>query len=396
MGFAERYLRLRIVTAEPEKILTQLTHSGVELLDVLLLDYLTVEIQIRKRQVRIVQNMVNASGGTCRMTGKRGLLWNVESLWRRPVLTVGFLLFCILGLFANNRIFFVKVQGNELLSDRLILAEAEKCGITFGAKASEVRSEDVKNQLIKQLPQLQWLGVTTAGAVATVQVQERTIQSDLIKPISAVSHIIASQDGVISEMTVYKGTPVSSVGQSVQAGDLLVSGYSDCGIIQKAERAEGEVFAYTNRRSQFCTLYPTKGRETYIGSHICYRIRIGKKVINLCNHSGIPDATCVKIYSEEYWTLPGDFRLPVSIIKVQTYSFRQKDAEFDPQILQTWLPQFAGEYVHDQMIAGEILNEQFSWVIGDQVCMLDGEFACHEMIGQVKDEEIIGQNAEDN
>ena len=38
---------------------------------------------------------------------------------------------------------------------------------------------------------------------------------------------------------------------------------------------------------------------------------IGKKVINLCNHSGIIDESCVRMYLEDYWSFPGGFQLPV-------------------------------------------------------------------------------------
>ena len=45
MGVAERYLRLRIVTAEPENLLSLLTDSNVEILNVVFVDSLTVEIE---------------------------------------------------------------------------------------------------------------------------------------------------------------------------------------------------------------------------------------------------------------------------------------------------------------------------------------------------------------
>lgn len=396
MGVAERYLRLRIITAEPENLLSLLTDSNVEILNVVFVDSLTVEIEIRKQNVSIVEKIVTRSGGSCHITNQRGLLWNLQKIWKRPVLSAGLLVFFVLAVFVNNRIFFVKVQGNEFVSKKFLLAEAENCGITFGAKASKVRSEEVKNKLLQQFPQLQWLGVTTSGTVATIQVQERSVQDNAAVPTSAVSHIIASRDGLISKMTVYNGNPIFHVGQSVQTGDVLISGYTDCGIIQKAERAEGEVFAYTTRSVRFFAPYPTVQRDTSAGTHTCYRIRIGKKVINLCNHSGISDTTCVKMYEEDYWTLPGNFQLPVSVIKVSTHSFHQKDAELDTGLLETWLPRFSSDYVRTHMVAGRILHEQLQWDIDDRLCILEGDFACHEMIGQVKDEEIIGQNAEDN
>jgi len=396
MGFADRYLCFRIVSAEPEKLLTQLLYSNVELQDITHVDFLTVEIKVKKQYDSVVQKIVEKNCGTCRITGTDGFWWNVQKLWRRPVLSFGISMFILASCLINGRIFFVNVQGNKHLPERLILAEARDCGITFGTKAAMVRSEDVKNKLIQKLPQLQWLGVTTSGSVATIHVKERSIQNDTDTPINIMSSIIASRDGVISEMTVYKGNPIFQVGQTVKAGDLLVSGYTDYGIAQKWEQAEAEIFAHTFREMTFYAPAPSAVRGEQNGAHTCFMMRFGKKVINFCNHSGISDAICVKMYEEDYLTLPGGFQLPVSVIKVTSATFHPKEAEYVPDTFKTWVPQFVGSYVSSQMVAGKILSEELCWDFKEQVCILDGSFACHEMIGQVINEEILEQNAEDN
>ena len=203
------------------------------------------------------------------------------------------------------------------------------------------------------------------------------------------------RDGIISKMIVYKGNPLVNVGKSVRSGDILVSGYTDCGIVQKGERAEAEVYAYTSRQQRF--IFPCFFKEKYnvVDTHTCYKVRLGKKVINLCNHSGISDMTCVKMYEEDYWTLPGGFQLPLSIIKVRLDAFAIRNTECEPEELQSWLPQFACSYVSEQMIAGSILHADWCWDNQENAGILDVKFDCHEMIGQVKDEETTEQNAED-
>ena len=396
MDITGRYIRLRIIAAEPERLLTKLLDSNIELIDVISIDFLTVEVKIRKSQYGLVSNIVEHSGATCRLIGRMGMLWSIQSLLKRPVLMLGILMLLLSSCMLNGRVFFVTVSGNENVPERVVLSAAEDCGIGFGAKASKVRSEDIKNMLLKQLPQLQWVGVTTSGSVATIHVKERSVQ-DSVKPAQqAVSSILASRDGVISKMTVHNGTPLVQVGQSVQAGDLLVSGYTDCGIVQLGEQADAEIYAYTFRKIEAITPTPDGKKEAYTNAHTCTMIRIGKKVINFCNHSGISDATCVKMYEEDYVTLPGGFRLPVSVIRMRTYASHIVEAEYDPEASQDWLSQYVLSYTGNQMIAGSILNEKWQWDASDGYCLLKGDFACHEMIGQVKFEEIIEEDAEDN
>ena len=396
MDITEKYLHLEITAAVPERLLTQLIHSNIELLDITVIDFLTVKIKIRKSQYNLVVNIAEHCGASCQLIGRIGILWSVQSILKRPVLLIGVLFFIFLSSMMNGRVFFIAVSGNEYVPEKVILSTAEGCGIGFGAKTSKVRNEEVKNLLLKQLPQLQWVGITTSGSVATIQVKERSVQDSAKHTQQGVSSIISSRDGVISEMTVYKGTPIVRVGQSVQADDMLVSGYTDCGIVQLGEQAEAEIFAHTFRVIEAVTPTPVRERDKCAKAHTCFMIRIGKKVINLCNHSGISDATCVKMYEEDYMTLPGGFQLPVSVIQMRTYVCRMSVPEYDSEATRGWLPKYVLSYTDNQMIAGNILNEKWQWYIDDERCILRGEFACHEMIGQVKFEEIIEQDAKDN
>ena len=397
MGMIDRYLRIHMISAEPENLLSKLLFADLELQDVRYIDLLTVEVRIRKNQYSRMQEVLDRAGATYHIVRKEGVLWCLQNVGKRPVLIAGALFFLLLSGILPGRIFFVRVVGNEWIPDNLILSQAESCGIGFGTKAVAVRSENVKNMLLAKLPQLQWVGITTEGSVATIQVKERSAtQGDIPVQGRTVSSIVAARDGTITQMTVYRGNPLFQVGQSVKKGDVLVSGYTDCGIKLRAEQAQAEVFAYTMRENQFLAPDPTSRRETMSGEHTCIKIRIGKKVINLCNHSGILDATCVKMYSEEHWTLPGGFALPVTIIKVKHQFYHCGETEDMQETVRTWLPQFALEYVQDQMIAGKILDQKLQWDFADTGCVLYGEYDCHEMIGQVKYEEITEENAEDN
>lgn len=396
MTFLDRYLYVRITSAEPEELISKLSFSGIDIWDMAQIDFLTVEIKIRNSCLRRVQNLAEKNGGTCKIIKKEGHLWKLDAIFKRPVLICGIILFFAISLFVPERIFFVTVTGNETIPEKQILSHAEECGIHFAAKASLVRSEDVKNKILSRLPELQWIGVTTSGSVADIQVKERSKQNDSVIHEDSVCSIVAARDGVITGQTVYRGNPLFQVGQKVNKGDVLISGYTDCGIILKAEQASGEVFGHTMRHNTFVSPLPSKIRGSFLGKRTCYRLQIGKKVINLCNHSGILDGSCDKIYSQKYWILPGGFQLPVSIVKVEHLFFAQvKPQPSDLESFQ-WLERFAQDYVKTQMISGVLLDEELQWELSDDVCVLTGEYACHEMIGQVKYEENLAKNAEDS
>lgn len=392
----DRCLHVRIVTAEPEFLVSKLSAENIELSDIHFCDLLTVECKLYKRHFRKFRDILRKTGSTYTIVKREGLLWKTRSIGKRPIFLIGILVFLTGALIAPNRVYFIKITGNSRIPKKLILSEAEKSGIRFGTKASLIRSEEIKNQLLGRIPELQWVGITTSGSVATIHVLERDSENQQYVPNHDVSSIVAARDGVITQITVKKGNPLYSVGQSVKCGDVLVSGYTDCGIKIVAESADAEVFAHTLREIKVASPLRSMKRGSVKKVKTAYQLRIGKKVINLWNHSGISDATCVKMYLENYWTLPGGFQLPVSLIKVKYIIYDQLSECTINETDFQWLVQFARSYLNQQMISGTIQKEDLQWEISDDVCVLSGIYACNEMIGQVKYEENLEQNAEDN
>ena len=202
----------------------------------------------------------------------------------------------------------------------------------------------MKNALLSTLPQLQWAGINTSGCVATISVREKNTNEELT-PEVGIGNIIAKTDGIIQTCTVLNGTALCSAGDAVTAGQILVSGYTDCGIALKAVRAEAEITASTIRSVSAVTLLPDVIRGEQIHEETKFSLRIGKKLINLFKDSGISDTSCVKMYTEEYLTLPGGFRLPIALVTQRCIYYAPCD---------TWDPNW------DSWISRSIYFKQFS------------------------------------
>ena len=60
------------------------------------------------------------------------------------------------------------------------------------------------------------------------------------------------------------------------------------------------------------------------------------------------------------------------------------------------LDAFGTQYVLSQMVAGKIIQREESVVEAEDVSVLEGQYACEEMIGQLRSEEIVKPNGTDN
>ena len=383
--------RIEIVSADIPSIISALNRSGISLYSLKQIDLLTIHAQILRNQYPNLERVVVNSGSTVRILSEKGAFWYLKKLVKRPVLVSGIMLLLTLAMYLPGKVFFIYVTGNQTLPDRLILEIAEECGIKFGVNRRHVRSEEVKNRLISALPQLQWAGVNTYGCTAVISVSERTDIKEN-EASGSVSSLVAAQDGVIESVTVTKGTALCKIGQAVKAGQVLISGYTDCGLTIRASQAEGEVYALTKRNITVISPinYRQKGSIMKIDKKI--GIKLGKYRINLLKGSGILGASCDKMYSEYYLSLPGGFQLPVALTVDTVITYDDSIGTAALEVDAEDMDEYAASYLNAHMIGGTILSASVQNEASGGVYYLRGEYACREMIGLPQKEEIIGYN----
>ena len=382
-------VQVEVVSADLPGLLSALPNMGIEIEDAVSQDLLTATLSVRKKDLVKVRRLCEKRGEGLRVLHRRGLYWAVKGILSRLVLVLGFLILTALHLFLPTRVLFVQVEGNHTVPAQKILEQAGQCGIYFGASRSAVRSEKVKNALLEAMPELQWAGVTTTGCVAVVQVRERRNPTVTEKDIGA-SSIVATQDGVICQLTVTAGTPLCKIGDAVVKGQTLISGYTDLGLVIRCQQAEGEIYAYTGRKIQ--TLIPLEqtARGVLTGSETKFSLLLGKNRINFYKGSGISPTGCVKMYAQNYITLPGGYVLPVAILRETYYNYQTMPQSQTAQLLTDSARDFTQQYLRSQMVAGQVLNSTDEIREEPGLLLYTGSYKCLEMIGAQRKEEIIG------
>lgn len=386
---------IEISSASISDSLTVINASQIHLFDVSYVDELTCKGRIYTFSYLRLKRLLDKRGEKIKITNREGLFWALRSLKSRPILLAGLATFLLLALYLPTRVLFVRVEGNTAVPSKLIIEKAEQCGIKFGTSRREIRSERVKNALLAALPQLQWTGVNTYGCVAIISVRERDIMQQKA-PVYGAASIIAKTDGIITKMDVIRGTALCRVGQAVTQGQVLVSGYTDCGLSIKAEIADAEIYAQTRRYLN--TITPCSYQKTTELQQVRrkFYLKIGKKLIKFSKDSGISSVRCVKMYKENYMLLPGGFQLPITLITEELTVRNLAPEATTFEYAFDWLKDYSKSYLTDQMLAGDILQSDFSGQLEKDKFTLTGNYACLEMIGQVRYEEIIDGNGKRN
>lgn len=382
---AYKMQRIRVISADLPGLASKASTQGIDIYNIAPVDELTWEIDISSEDFPKIKGMIENTGGQTTLLRTTGIGAFAERLKKRPIFIAFIVIIFGLTLLLPNWIFFVQVEGNNEVPTHLILEVAEMSGVGFGTYRRGIRSEKIKNSMLSNIPALSWVGVNTRGCVATISVREGEPVKER-ENTKQVCSIVASRDGVISELTVLRGTALCKVGSAVQKGDVLISGYTDSGLLIRGEAASGEVFAKTQHQFSAISDASALVRQAESGEKRTYWLLVGKKLIKLWKDSGISDATCVKMYEIEYLTLPGGFQLPLGILvqKEIPYAYSTQNVESAP-----WLEDRCRDYLLSQMNAGRIQSGAMLPVFQEDIISAECNYTCHEMIGRVRYEETV-------
>lgn len=371
---------VQIISADIVRTLDAINRSDIQVFHVSQIDDLTVQVQIYRRDFRVLKSIAIQKGAKIQLVRRQGIYWLGKGLLIRPWLIAGLLFLAALTMYLPTRILFIEVEGNTTIPAKLILEQANACGISFGASRREVRSERVKNNLLGAIPQLQWAGVNTYGCTAVISVTERTA-SQTSEQEHGVSSIIAARDGVIISCTVTKGNALCKTGLAVKAGEVLVSGYTDCGLSIQASRAEAEIVAQTMRDITAVTplLYVQRGQQTVEKKY--YSLIIGKKEISLTSETGADTGYSCKTRYEYPLMLPGGYTLPMVLVVETVRYYEYNETVLPDEAAASLLNQYARSYLDQTMVGGQIIGEHSTFTAQDSTGILSGAYVCQEIIG---------------
>lgn len=388
------YYRIRVTSAEPTLFLKQMVRQQILLENITFVDDLSLCFVIRKKDLSNLQLLCDRNGADLQIYEELGTLWRIQRITNRAVLVMGCVTLLLLSFIMPQRILFVVAEGNKTVSSAQIMDAAAECGLYFGVKRKEIRSEQVKNSILQLIPQLRWVGVNTRGCVAVITVSEKEREADKI-PFPGISKIVALRDGVISSCTVTSGKPLCSNGQAVTQGQVLVSGISGSGILLDGCRSQAEIFGTTMRNVEAVMPEIRVQKGEILCTEKSISLILGKKRIIFDNSSRISGGICVKMYEEYYVRLPNGFRLPFGIA-IEQRVYYEESVGTSLQQSDVSLINAVHDYLCSQMISGEIRSAVESVQEEDGAIRLNATYLCHELIGKELLEEMITDYGKDH
>ena len=327
---AVNYLRgqavVEITSSAPERVVNLCAAHGIPFWDV---DWRTercFRVTTTLPGLRRLREVTADTDADIRLLRKTG----APELWRRCrrryVLLAAALVLPLLLALGSAFIWDFAVSGNDTVPTEEILQALERCGVRVGTRGVGLDQDDLRNRVLPLLPDVVYLAVNVRGCTAHVQVVERTRPPHLYRD-SDVQNVVAARDGLITKIEALDGVTCVQVGDTVQAGQVLLGGVADSPRGCRYMRAHGRIRA----RTWYCWTVPVPldvcektGEE---GAVTRVAMDIGRQRIKLYAGGSVLPVDCDKITEYRGLRLPFGLRLPVTLVVERTCVYDTRPAE---------------------------------------------------------------------
>lgn len=246
---------------------------------------------------------------------RKGLPFLMSRYKKRKIFFLGIILcagilYC-LSLFLWN----ISISGEYSNTNETIRKYLEKEKIHVGMLKSKVDCKNIEEAIRREYEDIGWVSAEVKGTRLLIKLTETNLTKQEYVDRTP-SHIIASRDGIITEMIVRNGTPKVKIGDVVKKGDIVVSGIleliGDSGEVVKREAiaADGDITmkSFYNYKDTFPMEYIKK---VYTGEEKKgYSVYVMEQKINLFKPLKIYNNYDI-IENKENLRIGRDFYLPL-------------------------------------------------------------------------------------
>lgn len=348
LNLLQGQIHIRAECAFPERILNLCSIHDLAFWDLKWENETTFTCRISRQDFRRLRQAAEKLDCTLSVMGREGVPFFLLRFRHRQALLVG-LVGCSLALFLGS--FFIwefRIEGNERVPEETILRALEKNDVNLGTFGLLLDGEQLRNEILLEIPELSWIAINVSGCCANVQVRERLAPPELVDE-QTPANVVARQPGLVLKVRAMDGVASVLPGMAVTEGQLLISGVEDTEPFgARIFAGMGSVEARTWHA--LTTRIPmTMQEKRATGSKkTAISLLIGKRRVKFFANSSIEDRKYDKI-RKNYQTSVLGIPLPIKVV-VETYRF------YEPETVQI-------EAVQAEQLGEAVLQEQLQQMV---------------------------------
>lgn len=206
-----------------EKFINICIHRQIFLWDIKKLKNSTMRLKVSIPGFKMLRPVAGKTKCKVRIVKKKGMPFIINRYKRRKAFLIGGAAFFGIIYFLTSFIWAIEISGNEKIDTGLLLQRLDAMGVKLGTVKFGINTKKIASDLMIDIKELAWIGVTVKGTKLKVEVAERRQPPELIAK-NVPCDIVAAKDGVVKSLVVKSGQEMVKAGDTVLHGQVLISG----------------------------------------------------------------------------------------------------------------------------------------------------------------------------
>lgn len=190
-------------------------------------DYVTMSISVKA--FFEIKPLLKKTGTKAAIIKKYGLPFFVEKMKKRKIFVAGFLLCFFFWIAMSFFIWNIKIEGNYTITDDVLLDYLKGRGVHISMRRADLNLEELEKGLREDFDLITWTSAQRDGTTLTIYIKENEMQNENTtngeeKTTAYGTDLYATKNGVVTFIVTRNGVPCVKTGDSVNCGDILVSG----------------------------------------------------------------------------------------------------------------------------------------------------------------------------
>ncbi len=309
-------------------------------------------------------------------------LWGlIKKSRKRYGLFLALTLSIIMTLFANSVVWDIRIEGTDAECHEAILSELDSVGLSVGRFWHKIDKSEIEAHMLDDSEYVSWLNINRRGTVAYVKVMDKISHGDESQD-EGYANIVAERDCVIEEITVKSGVPLVKAGETVKAGQILISGVIPESMGGGFCHAEGTV------RGRYTSTLDVSVPETELVKTASDKkikkislIFFGKE-INIFKIYRNSQDECAIIRDKRDIRLPGGKKLPLGTVKTYelSYTLEERSLTEDEMIARAGVQM--RERLRTELLGKELLRIKTSAEMAEGEYTMRTDYVCLSEIGK--------------
>ncbi len=217
------YVQVKVVSDRPERFLNMCRHRQIGFWNINRTEE-GFNACITRQDFLLIKDICYKTGTKVRITKKVGVPFLLFKYRKHYSFLVGILLSCAIlylcGLFVWN----ISFTGNSKYTNSMLLKFLRSMNVYSGMQISKIDCDNIESSIRNEYPDITWVSAEISGTRLIVHIKENDVATVTGNNEDNPRDIVAAENGIVHSIITRKGTPMVKVGDTVEKGQILVSG----------------------------------------------------------------------------------------------------------------------------------------------------------------------------